>query len=377
MSDVSNRIIDVSILFRQLQEVLVCQACHGAITFSEVDVRGLGSKIVITCVSCYKATFIDTSKKGGNKFNAYEINKRSLLAARTLGHGLSGLKTFCGVMDLPQPVSHSNFDNMNIELKTVSKEVARESMKAAVEENVTTESQEDDKMIVSGDGSWRKRGYTSLQGFSSLIRHENGKVIDVAPKQSFCRACEEHPEEDTEEYREWSERHQEVCSANHSGSSGKMEVDGIVEIFKRSEEMYGIKYDYYVGDGDSKVYKSVCDAKSYGENFTIEKKECVGHVQKRMGTRLRNLKASYSGKKLSDGGSIGGRGRLTGQVIDLLTRYYGNAIREHSDSHDKMSKAIWATFYHKSSTDAKPQHHLCPIGENSWCKWQKAKAKRS
>ena len=93
-----------------------------------------------------------------------------------------------------------------------------------------------------------------------------------------------------------------------------------------------------------------------------------------MGTRLRNLKASYSGKKLSDGRSIGGL--LTGQVIDLFTRYYGNAIREHSDSHDKISKAIWATFHHKSSTDAKPQHHLCPKGANSWCKWQQAKAKK-
>ena len=145
-----------------------------------MDVRGLGSKIVIKCVACHKATFIDTSKKGGNKSNAYEINKRTLLAARTLGHGLSGLKTFCGVMDLPQLVSH-NFDNMNIELKTVSKEVAKKSIKAVVEEKFTTESQEDNKMIVSGDGSWRKRGYTSLQGFISLIRHENGKVIDVAP----------------------------------------------------------------------------------------------------------------------------------------------------------------------------------------------------
>ena len=104
-----------------LQKVLVCQACHGAITFSEVDVKGLGSKIVITCVAFHKATFIDTSKKGGNKSNAYEINKRSLLAAETLGHGLSGLNTFCGVMHLPQTVSHSNFNNMNIELKTVKK----------------------------------------------------------------------------------------------------------------------------------------------------------------------------------------------------------------------------------------------------------------
>ena len=34
-----------------------------------------------------------------------------------------------------------------------------------------------------------------------------------------------------------------------------MEVDGIVEISKRSEEIYGIKYDYYVGDVNSKFIK--------------------------------------------------------------------------------------------------------------------------
>lgn len=39
-----------------------------------------------------------------------------------------------------------------------------------------------------------------------------------------------------------------------------------------------------------------------------------------------------------------------------------------------MKKEIWATLYHKISTDEKPQHQYCPIGENSWCTWQKAKA---
>lgn len=39
-----------------------------------------------------------------------------------------------------------------------------------------------------------------------------------------------------------------------------------------------------------------------------------------------------------------------------------------------MKKEIWATYYHKSSTDNKPQHHNCPLGEESWCKWHRAKA---
>ena len=70
--------------------------------------------------------------------------------------------------------------------------------------------------------------------------------------------------------------------------------------------------------------------------------------------KLQNKSLSHS-KKLSDAGSI---------------QYYGNAIKEHSDSHDKMSKAIWVTFYHKSFTDTKPEHHSCPEVSNSWCKWQ-------
>lgn len=39
-----------------------------------------------------------------------------------------------------------------------------------------------------------------------------------------------------------------------------------------------------------------------------------------------------------------------------------------------MRKEIWATLYHKLSTDDKPQHDNCPTGEDSWCTWQEAKA---
>lgn len=39
-----------------------------------------------------------------------------------------------------------------------------------------------------------------------------------------------------------------------------------------------------------------------------------------------------------------------------------------------MKNEIWATFFHKCSTDQKPQHQNCPVGEDSWCKWRKAEA---
>jgi len=89
-----------------------------------------------------------------------------------------------------------------------------------------------------------------------------------------------------------------------------MEVDAVVEMFQRSETLHQVKYAYYIGDGDSKTFKGITDAKPY-ENFTVLKKECIEHVQKRMGTRLRNI------KKKTKGG-LGGKGKLMGKLIDEL-----------------------------------------------------------
>lgn len=79
--------------------------------------------------------------------------------------------------------------------------------------------------------------------------------------------------------------------------------------------MYDTCYINYIGDGDSKTYKGIVDGKPYND-LTLLKKECVGHVQKRMGSRLRNLKKE---KK------TGGRGKLTAKLIDELSIYYGLA----------------------------------------------------
>ncbi|XP_014478531.1 PREDICTED: uncharacterized protein LOC106746440 [Dinoponera quadriceps] len=145
-----------------------------------------------------------------------------------------------------------------------------------------------------------------------------------------------------------------------------MEVDAMIELFSRSVEKHGVMYTNYVGDGDSKTYTGIINAKPYGDENEIVKKECVGHVQTRMGTRLRGCKKNNPG--------IGGKNKLTAKLIDKLSIYYCLAIRRNCNSKDDMKKAIWATFYHYSSTDSKPQHHFCPEGPESWCKWQQAKA---
>ncbi|GFV20748.1 hypothetical protein TNCV_1470481 [Trichonephila clavipes] len=53
---------------------------------------------------------------------------------------------------------------------------------------------------------------------------------------------------------------------------------------------YNVRYVQYLGDGDSKGFLRVQESNIYGDEFPVEKLECIGHVQKRMGARLRALK---------------------------------------------------------------------------------------
>ena len=80
-----------------------------------------------------------------------------------------------------------------------------------------------------------------------------------------------------------------------------MEPEGALRMFNQSVECNKLRYSEFFGDGDSKSYSTVKDV--YEEdNITVVKKECVGHVQKRLGTALRKLKKEkgLGGKKKGD-----------------------------------------------------------------------------
>ena len=107
-----------------------------------------------------------------------------------------------------------------------------------------------------------------------------------------------------------------------------MESSGILKMYKRSRSERQLEYVGYVGDGDSKSFVNLQNEKVYGDQV-VTKKECVGHVQKRCGKKLRDLKAKSGTDKLSDGKTIGGKERLTSKRIYVLQTYYGLAIRRN------------------------------------------------
>lgn len=111
-----------------------------------------------------------------------------------------------------------------------------------------------------------------------------------------------------------------------------MEADAITVMFNRSKTLYKTKYINYIGDGDSKTYKQVVESEPYGNKVKIIKKEYINNGQKRMGSRLRKCKKDNKG--------LGGKGKLTGKLIDELCTYYELAIRRNADNLEKMTKAV-------------------------------------
>ena len=89
-----------------------------------------------------------------------------------------------------------------------------------------------------------------------------------------------------------------------------MEAFAIKCIFQRSEQKHQLQYTEYYGDGDSKGFNEV--QRTYEDKgVAVVKKECVGHVQKCVGTALRKLKKAKKG--------MGSKGKLTDSMIDSRT----------------------------------------------------------
>ncbi|GFX63818.1 uncharacterized protein TNCV_5032871 [Trichonephila clavipes] len=341
-------------MFTNIQNFASCKKCGRDIKLSEKRVRGLSSVFSIECKNCKDLCSFRNSKMLGKR-NIPEINRRFVYAMRTIGQGHAARTTFCGVMDFPPLVAEKSYNNIINKLQLCSKEVAEASMQSAALEEVTLTNSSD--IIISVEMEHGKPVAILLVLVCAVIGDKTGKCIDAEVMSSFCKGCDSWKRrKGSPAYKKWKILHVKECLKNHNGSAGMMETENMVRIFQRSLSHRSVRYTSYIGDGDSKTFSSITASNPYGEDITVSKIECVGHVQKRMGTRLRKLKQMSS--KLSDGKSIGGKGRLTDRMIDLITTYYGNAIRQNKTCLSDMRKAVWAVYFHICSSDEEPLHSL-------------------
>lgn len=69
-----------------------------------------------------------------------------------------------------------------------------------------------------------------------------------------------------------------------------------------------------------------------------------------------------------------GCSKVKERIVKVLVKAYGRSLRKHNGNARSLKIAIWAPFYHFSSTDSEPRHNLCPNGCDSWCGYKRALA---
>ncbi|GFT11099.1 uncharacterized protein TNCV_1084521 [Trichonephila clavipes] len=253
---------------------------------------------------------------------------------RIIGKGFSAGKKLFSMLNIPYP-SKCTYRQHEIKLLHAASQAANNSML----ESAKSIAECSNECGVSVDGTWQKRGYSSLNGCVSAISVDSGKILDIEVLSQYCRVCTK-----TEKTSGFSKKCvvSHFCK-NHKGSASNMETVGAYRIFERSEANRSLRYTSYYGDGDSKAFNNVKDIYGYD---SVVKYECIGHVQKRVGSRLRKLKKFTKG--------LGGKGKLTDKFIDTLQSYFGIAIRSNVGNLSNMQTAVIAAFFHCCSTDKNP-----------------------
>ena len=224
-----------------------------------------------------------------------------------------------------------------------TKDVAESIIKDAVEQLHNLKHDEVDengvlKTAISCDGSWQRRGFSSLNGCVTAISMETGKVLDVEPLSKVCHTCKKLEGKNDLKSEELKAEHASKCKMNFSGSAPAMEPDGAKRIFNRSVTSRKLQYDELFGDGDSKSFSAVENVYKEEYDVVVKKKECVG--------RWARSKTSWHRQETK---GLGGKGKLTDSMIDKMQNYYGIAIRSNTGDLEAMKKSILASLFHCAS----------------------------
>ncbi len=309
-------------------------------------------------------------------------------AAIEAGLGREGLHDLLSILNVPPPVSASNYASQVSKLLSISESVAKEHMVDAAHrlreriiENSERTLQEDSiiDVAVTFDGTWFKRGFTANHGIGVVISADTGEVLDIVVLSKICELCKKNKSHNTkEDFQIWKATHlaDGSCQQNYEGSSPNMETEAAFRLWSRSIDNYKLRYKWMISDGDSKAHNRVAEIYGNSEDERVQKLDCIGHVGKRMSRALVSIKNATKGK-LTDGKSVGGKkGRLTEPVISRLSDLYRNAIRQNVDTNAKtteqkkegirkLQKSIMVVLYHSIKLSNPNINQFCPT--HSWC----------
>jgi hypothetical protein len=379
---------------KQLASAVKCQGCDGPCTLL-FDQHALQPTFTVRCECCETDVFTTTPPEvtglDGKKSKLEGKKLCMVYDSLVSGTGFAGLLATCQhlgvcVMYSRQYLRYASFlyENIRILWQQQQEKILRGLRRAHSQDAAASSSADSCLQIdVSYDGTWMTRGHRSHVGVAFVIEAELGCVVDFEVLSNFCQECfKKEKQVSPEAFAAWKRGHTR-CMKNFDGKSGSMETEAALRMWQRSEAR-GLQYKTFIGDGDSSAFNAVSQLHDGRGPYDtpVVKEECINHISKRLGTRLRNLKKNLrvsvttkKGKTVQRSLLAGKRG-LTDASIDKLTQFYGQNIRaqKSSDTVEMLRNRLLSSYYHARSSDDNPSHHYCPAGESSWCFWKRAEA---
>ena len=245
--------------------------------------RGLFSGLAMVCSNCKRSTPLPTSLPRPGVGVSYDVNRLAAYAMGEIGGGRSLMENICSIFNMPPPPNKTSWSQHNTAIYTVLNEELdielansgyrlREKL---LNENDDLDPEDTLDAVVSYDGTWHRRGFTSNYGVGVIIAMDTGEVLDVQVVSKLCEECKawEWMDPNCEPFMAWKREHEASgqCQANYAGSSPAMEVEAAKIMFKRSEEKHRLRYSTIVSDGDSKTFLALNELQPYGPGIELKK----------------------------------------------------------------------------------------------------------
>ena len=93
---------------------------------------------------------------------------------------------FCALMGFPTPVSKNVYTSYTNQITDKSVFHARQEVR---EFYGATSAEEIIDALVSVDGTWQKRCFSSLFGIVYIVEYSTGEVLDYKVFSKFCQEC--------------------------------------------------------------------------------------------------------------------------------------------------------------------------------------------
>lgn len=294
-SDENENILISKNVLRNIISASYCVKCSvlGHVRFDRID---SDTCITVTCPIC-DAELCSNIPAKVSKEKIVKNTTGIVYTRLNNGTGFAGYQKVTGNLNLPQINSRRYEQYKHVIGKEILKlnEMNKEGVLTCIRQKYAEEGvfPDNDGILnidVSFDGTWMKRGHTSHFGAAVVIDSPTGFIVDYEVLSNYCHKCVKQKKKVLTD--EQKEQHKNECHVNFEGKSGAMEKQQAIIMWQRSEEKYKLRYTTFISDGDSVAYNSVRQMNNNNGPYSVPviKEECVNHIAKRLGTRLRQIK---------------------------------------------------------------------------------------